>query len=114
MSIITRTDVPPRPRLCVRFSAGDLLNTATFAIILPVVTYAIGMLGIASPLAWVCTVLLHALVSGIGYHYVTAADTLLTPPVLGVVALIVLIAGLGRGLLGSAIHWKHVVRVGLA
>ena len=114
MSINTRTSIPPRPKLPARFSARDLLNTATFAIILPVVTYAIGMLGIASPLAWVCTVLLHALVSEIGYDYVTAADTLLTPPVLGVVALIILVAGSGGGLIGSAILRKYVVRAGLA
>lgn len=207
MSIITRTDVPPRPRPSARFSARDLRNTAIFAIVL--ITYAIGMLGIVSPLVWVYTVLLQALVSGIpvmllfrrvryagmltlfavvvaffylltsntilsavgiivlglvaelipwagryrskcavicaytvfalgfltpflpllvdrdayltdsswaqmGYEIVTAADTLLTLPVLGVVALIILVAGSGGGLLGSAILRKHVVRTGLA
>lgn len=207
MSIITRTDVPPRLRQSVRFSARDLLNTAIFAAIL--VTYAIGMLGIVSPLVWVYTVRLQALVSGIpvmllfrrvrytgmltlfaaavaffylltsntilsavgiivlglvaelipgagryrskcavicaytvfalgfltpflpllvdrdtyptasswaqmGYEYVTAADTLPTLPVLGVVALIILVAGSGGGLLGSAILRKYVVRAGLA
>ncbi len=49
-----------------------------------------------------------------GYEYVTAADTLPTLPVLGVVALIILVAGSGGGLLGSAILRKYVVRAGLA
>lgn len=200
---------PARPRPMVRFSARDLLNVAIFAVILIVVTYAIGMLGIISPLVWLITVPLQAVVSGItvmlfltrvrhagmftlfaavvalfylltgnswlstagiivlgliaelilwvgryrsrwaavwayavfalsfftpflpllidreayltsstwtqmGDEYVNASDALLSVPVLGVMALAILVAGFLGGVLGSAVLRKHFVRAGLA
>lgn len=49
----------------LRFSARDLVTTAMFAVILIVTTFAIGMLGIVSPLVWLLIVPVQAVVSGI-------------------------------------------------
>lgn len=65
MSVATPTGAPPQPRLSLRFTARDLVNTAIFAVILIVLTYAIGMLGIISPLVWVLVIPLQALAGGI-------------------------------------------------
>lgn len=209
MSADARVDDPTAGKPSLRFSARDLMSTAIFAVILIVVTYAIGMLGIVSPLVWLFVVPLQAVVSGItvmlflarvrhagmltlfaavvalfylltgnswfstagiialglvgelilwagryrsrwaavwayavfalsfftpflpllvdregylasaswtqmGDDYVTAADALLSGPVLWLVALTVLVAGFLGGLLGSTILRKHFVRAGLA
>lgn len=65
MSVDTRADAPARPRLSVGSSARVLLNTAIFAVILIVVAYPIGMLGIVSPLVWPIIVPLQAVVGGV-------------------------------------------------
>lgn len=52
-------------RLSLRFTARDLTGTAIFAVIMIVVTYAIGMLGIFSPLVWLAIVPISVLVNGI-------------------------------------------------
>lgn len=65
---MTDTALPPgsaRPRLSLRFSARDLVNVAMFAVLMIVVTYAIGMLGILSPLVWLAVVPVSVLVNGI-------------------------------------------------
>ncbi|MGP5008623.1 MptD family putative ECF transporter S component [Brachybacterium tyrofermentans] len=56
---------PARTRLSVRFSARDLVSVAIFAVLMIVVTYAIGMLGILSPLVWLAVVPVSVLVNGI-------------------------------------------------
>ncbi|MGO2746893.1 MptD family putative ECF transporter S component [Microbacterium sp.] len=56
---------PARPPFSLRFSARDLTSVAIFAVILIVVTYAIGMLGILSPLVWLAAVPVSVLVNGI-------------------------------------------------
>ncbi len=209
MSVDPTTGTPPRPKPSTRFSARDLLDTAIFAVILIVVTYATGLLGIVSPLVWLLVVPLQVVASGIpvmlfltrvrhtgmltlfagvvalfyllggntllgtawiivlglvaevilrsgryrsrwaaiwaytvfalsfftpflpllvdrdsyladstwtqmGSDYVNAADALLTLPVLGIVALVIVITGFLGGLLGSALLRKHFVRAGLA
>ena len=65
---MTDTALPPgsaRPRLSLRFSARDLVNVAMFAVLMIVVTYAIGMLGILSPLVWLAVVPVSVLVNGL-------------------------------------------------
>ncbi len=216
MSTGTGTGTEARPgtaaearRLSLRFSARDLLRVAIFAVIFIVATYAIGMLGILSPLVWLVIVLVQAIVGGVtvmlfltrvrhagmltlfglvvalfsllngntllstagivvlgllaelilwagryrskwaaiwaytvfglsfftpflpllldrraylassswtqmGEDYVRASDTLLSAPVIGALALAVLVASFLGGLLGSAILRKHFVRAGLA
>ncbi|RCS61258.1 MptD family putative ECF transporter S component [Microbacterium sp. JB110] len=52
-------------RLSLRFTARDLTGIAIFAVIMIVVTYAIGMLGIFSPLVWLTIVPISVLVNGI-------------------------------------------------
>ncbi|MGO2745367.1 MptD family putative ECF transporter S component [Microbacterium sp.] len=52
-------------RISLRFTARDLTGTAIFAVIMIVVTYAIGMLGIFSPLVWLAIVPISVLVNGI-------------------------------------------------
>lgn len=64
MSVATST-ASPRPRLSLRFSARDLLTTAIFAVLLIAVSYAIGMLGVISPLVWVLIIPLQGLAGGI-------------------------------------------------
>lgn len=205
------TTTPARawPPFTVQFSARDLVNVAIFAVILIVVTYAIGILGIISPLVWLVIVPLQSVASGItsmlfltrvrhagmftlfavvialfylltgntivstggiivlgllaelilwvgryrskwaaiwaytvfalsfftpflpllidrrayfatpswtqmGDSYVTAADALLTLPMLGAMALVILVAGFLGGLLGSTVLRKHFIRAGLA
>ncbi|TSI14509.1 MptD family putative ECF transporter S component [Brevibacterium aurantiacum] len=54
-----------RPSFSLRFSARDLTNVAIFAVLMIVVTYAIGMLGILSPLVWLAAVPVSVLVNGI-------------------------------------------------
>lgn len=49
-----------------------------------------------------------------GSEYVHAADALFTLPVLGIVALLILVSGFLGGLLGAALLRKHFVRAGLA
>lgn len=200
---------PARGPVSLRFTARDLVSVAIFAAIFIVVSYAIGMLGIISPLTWLLVVPVSIVVNGItvmlfltrvrhagmvtlfavvvggfyllsgntlistlaivglgvlaevvlwvgryrsrwaaiwaytlfalafftpflpllfdregyfstaswaqmGEEYVTAADRLLTLPVIGLLALAILIAGFVGGLLGSAILRKHFVRAGLA
>lgn len=73
---MTRTTLPPtpgatRPRLSFRFSTRDLVGVAIFAVIMIVVTYAIGMLGILSPLVWLAVILVSVLVSGIVFTLFT-------------------------------------------
>ncbi len=63
MSVEAGTPVRPKPAL--RFSARDLLNTAIFAVIFIVVVFAIGMLGIVSPLVWLAAVPLQVIAGGI-------------------------------------------------
>ncbi|MFT3862288.1 MptD family putative ECF transporter S component [Micropruina sp.] len=63
MSAEAGTAVRPKPSL--RFSARDLLNTAIFAVIFIVVVYAIGMLGIVSPVVWLAAVPLQVVAGGI-------------------------------------------------
>ncbi|MEZ3161337.1 MptD family putative ECF transporter S component [Microbacterium sp. BWT-B31] len=201
--------VAERPRFSIEFSARDLLNVAIFAVIFIVVTYAIGMLGIISPLTWLLAVPVSIIVNGIpfmlfltrvkhagmvtlfaaivglfyllsgntlvstiaivllgilaelvllagryrsrwaaigaytvfslgffspflpllydrqgyfgsatwtqmGEDYIRASDELFSLPVLGLLALAILIAGFLGGLLGSAVLRKHFVRAGLA
>lgn len=208
-AVDARADAPARPRFSLRFSARDLLSTAIFAVILIVVTYAIGMLGVVSPLVWLLIVPVQVVVCGIvamlfltrvrhagmfalfatvvalfyllsgntllstagiivlgllaeailwaggyrsrwaavwaytvfglsfltpflpllvdreayfasatwtamGEDYVRASDTLLAAPVIGALALVILVAAFLGGLLGSAILRKHFVRAGLA
>jgi energy-coupling factor transport system substrate-specific component len=57
----------PRPRLSVRMSARDLLNTAVFAVIFMVAIWAVGMLGVISPLVWLITTPLQILAGGIPF-----------------------------------------------
>jgi len=52
-------------RFSLRFSARDLVNAALFAALLIVVTYAIGMLGILSPLVWLLIVPVQAVAGGV-------------------------------------------------
>ncbi|MGO1851599.1 MptD family putative ECF transporter S component [Microbacterium sp.] len=59
------TTAPPQPRFSIRFTARDLMSTAIFAVLLIVVIYAIGMLGIVSPLVWLLIVPVQAVVGGI-------------------------------------------------
>ena len=56
---------PVRPRFSLRFSARDLVSVAIFAVLMIVVTYAVGMLGILSPLVWLIVVPVSVLVNGI-------------------------------------------------
>lgn len=56
-----------RPRLSLRFTARDLLSIAIFAVIYFVVVYAIGMIGIVSPLVMLLTLPLAIIVGGIPY-----------------------------------------------
>lgn len=59
----TRTDT----RFSLAFSARDLVNTAVFAVIFIVVGYAIGMLGVISPLVWLLALPVAVLVNGITF-----------------------------------------------
>ncbi|MFT4296163.1 MAG: MptD family putative ECF transporter S component [Micropruina sp.] len=59
------TPAPTRPSPALRFSARDLLNTAVFAVIFIVVVYAIGMLGVVSPVVWLAAVPLQVVAGGI-------------------------------------------------
>lgn len=61
----TQKPAAARAKFSLRFSARDLMTTAIFTVLLIVVTYAIGMLGIISPVAWLLTVPLDALACGI-------------------------------------------------
>ncbi len=54
-----------RPGFSLRFTARDLTGTAIFAVIMIVVKYAIGMLGILSPLVWLVIMPVSVLVNGI-------------------------------------------------
>lgn len=65
MSVDTSAGAPARPKPSLRFSARDLLNTAIFAVIFIVVVYAIGMLGIVSPLVWLVAMPLQVIAGGI-------------------------------------------------
>ncbi len=60
-------DAPASIRRGVRFSARDLMNVAIFAVIFIVVTYAIGMLGVISPLTWLIVVPLSIVVNGVTF-----------------------------------------------
>jgi len=67
MTAEAATEAPARPRLSLRFSARDLVSVAIFAVIFIVVSYAIGMLGIISPLIWLLIVPLSVIVDGIPF-----------------------------------------------
>lgn len=54
-----------RPILSLRFSARDLMSTAIFAVLLIVLIYATGMLGVISPLVWLVMVPVQAIVGGV-------------------------------------------------
>ncbi|OLT16947.1 hypothetical protein BJF78_13380 [Pseudonocardia sp. CNS-139] len=56
-----------RPAPTFRFSARDLVNVAIFGVVFIVVSYAIGMLGIISPLTWLVMVPVSIVVNGITY-----------------------------------------------
>lgn len=59
---------PQRPsRFSIAFSARDLLRTAIFAVIFIVVGYAIGMIGVISPLVWLFAVPLAVIVNGVTF-----------------------------------------------
>lgn len=49
------------------FTARDLVNTAIFAVIFIVIGYAIGMLGVISPLVWLIAIPVTVLVNGITF-----------------------------------------------
>lgn len=51
----------------LRFSARDLVNVAIFAVIYIVQQFAIGMLGVISPLVWLLTIPVILIVGGIVY-----------------------------------------------
>ncbi|MDG4765900.1 MptD family putative ECF transporter S component [Solwaraspora sp. WMMD406] len=201
--------MPTQPRFSLRFPARDLVNVAIFASVFIVATYAIGMVGLISPLTWLLVVPASIIVNGIpfmlfltrvkhagtvalfgvivglfylltgntlvstmaivllgmaaelillaahyrsrwaaiwaytvfslgffspflpllydregyfatagwtrmGDDYVRASDEMHSAPVLGLLALGILIAGFLGGLLGSAVLGKHFVRAGLA
>jgi energy-coupling factor transport system substrate-specific component len=57
----------PRPRFSLEFRARDFLTVAIFAVIYIVVTFAVAMLGIISPLVMVLTLPLAPLIAGIPY-----------------------------------------------
>lgn len=111
MSTDTRTDTPARPKPSLRFSARDLLNTAIWAytvfalsIFTPVLPLLVDRNAYLTTSSW----------TQMGDEYVNAAGALLTGPVLGMMALVILVAGFLGGLLGSAVLRKHFVRAGLA
>jgi energy-coupling factor transport system substrate-specific component len=56
-----------RPRFSLEFRARDFLTVAIFAVIYIVVTFAVAMLGIISPLVMVLTLPLAPLIAGIPY-----------------------------------------------
>ncbi|MEZ5088445.1 MAG: MptD family putative ECF transporter S component [Micropruina sp.] len=58
---------PERARSSLRFSARDLVGVAIFAVIFIVVTYAIGMLGVISPLTWLVVVPTATLANGVTF-----------------------------------------------
>lgn len=58
---------PDRPRFSLRFTARDLVSVAIFAVIYIVVSYAIGMLGIISPLTWLLIIPVSIIVNGITF-----------------------------------------------
>lgn len=119
MSIGTSAQAPARPRFSLRFTARELVTVAIFAVIFIVVTYAIGMLGITSPLTWLLAVPVSIIVYGIpfmtlmGGGYIRASDDRFSLPVLGLLAPAILIAGFLGGLLGSAVLRKRFVRASL-
>lgn len=207
MTRATTETAARRPSL--RFSARDLVNVAIFAVIFIVVSYAIGMLGVFSPLTWILIIPVSVIVNGIpfmlfltrvqhagmvflfaaivslfyllsgntlwstlgilvlgvlaelvvllgryrskwaaiwayvlvgfayftpflplvidrrgyfesaswaamGSEYIADADALLSLPVLGALAVAILVAAFLGGLLGTAVLRKHFVRAGLA
>ncbi len=84
-----------RGRFSLRFSARDLVSVAIFAVIMIVVSYAIGMLGILSPLVWLAVVPVSVLVNGIVFMlFVTRVKHAGMVTLLGVVvALFYLLTG---------------------
>lgn len=63
----TMGEIQAEPRFSFAFSARDLMNTAIFAVLFIVIGYAIGMLGVISPVVWLVVVPLTALVNGITF-----------------------------------------------
>ena len=63
----TSTTNDPPPAFSLAFSARDLFNAAIFAVIFIVVGYAIGMLGVISPLVWLVVIPITTLVNGITF-----------------------------------------------
>ncbi|RFS45594.1 MptD family putative ECF transporter S component [Micromonospora craniellae] len=59
--------VPERPRFSLQMSALDLVNIGIFAALYIVVTYAIAMLGVISPLVALLTLPLAIIAGGIPY-----------------------------------------------
>lgn len=100
-----------RPGLSLRFSARDLMNTAIFAVLLIVVIYASGMLGVISPLVWLVMVPVQAIAGGVVMMLFLARVRHA-----GMVLLFaaVVLASFVGGLLGSSMLSKHFVRAGLA
>lgn len=209
MNVTTAEAAGRRSRATFRFSARDLVNVAIFAVIFIIVSYAVGMIGIISPLTWLLIVPVSIVANGVpfmlfvtrvrhpgmvtlfglvvglffllsgntlvstvgigvvavlaelvlwagryrsrwaaiwaytifslgfftpflpllydregyfsspgwtamGEEYVRASDALLTGPVLGGLALAIVVAGFVGALVGSSILRKHFVRAGLA
>lgn len=208
-STLPNTTPSTQPRFSIRFTARDLVSVALFAVIMVVVTYVIGMVGVVSPLVWIISIPVSVLVNGVvfmlfatrvkhagmvtllgvvlalftlmignsilstlgiivvavcadavlwianyqsrwaaicaytvlslaffspflpfivdrenylnsasfasmGEEYVADADALITLPVLGALALVIVIVGFLGGVLGSAMLRKHFQRAGLA
>lgn len=84
-----------RPPFSLRFSARDLVSVAIFAVIMIVVSSAIGMLGILSPLIWLVMVPVSVLVNGIPFMlFVTRVKHAGMVTLLGaIIALFYLISG---------------------
>lgn len=86
---------PARRRFSLRFSARDLTSVAIFAVLMIVVTYVIGMVGVLSPLAWLAAVPASVIVNGIVFLlFVTRVKHAGMVTLLGaVVALFYLLSG---------------------
>jgi len=131
MSVEVET-APPPSRLSLRFSARDLVSVAIFAVVFIVISYAIGMLGVISPLTWLLVVPVSIIVNGIpfmlfltrvkhagmvtlfgaivGLFYLFGGNTLLSTAVivlLGVVAELILLAARYRSRWAAV--WAYAV-----
>ncbi len=123
---------PERARSSLRFSARDLVGVAIFAVIFIVVTYAIGMLGVISPLTWLVVVPTATLANGVTFmlfvtrvrhagmitllalvialfYLLTGNSVLSTIGIMAVGALADLVAFLGRYRSRRAYLWSYSV-----